>query len=501
MHLSDEKILRLARTSLARLTAELGDADLQHQFKAIDSALHELMLRADMATESDYYRRGHALAQEGLSLVENPAVAAAFAALATRVMAGADSDTCQRALAALTDCLRQIVQALGAVGDAAGKDYLTRVCGWEGELAQRRGNRLAAIDAVATSAGLTRAGLEDYLRRKFPQRGNLRVSDFNILAGGFSKRTIFFSIEDDSGREALVIRANQPAQNIKIEGADVRNEYPILLMAFKAGLPLPEPLWLESDESVFGVSFLVCRKAAGKTIGSGHTSQVFQTITPAIRADLVKTLIQIHATPIDASNAVVAGSHLARWLPHRDLHSIAIASVDFWMQEVYDQGAVIGPTLQRVYDWLIANAPPPLPFTPVFLHGDYGLHNILFDGERISAVLDWEIAKIGDPAEEFLPVFMSLSTDYDEALIRDYVAAGGQPVSRFRVSYYLLLIMLRVLAFDASALQILATADHADMNLFNWLTGTSAPMLRDVNALIARAEREREEEFGSRPGR
>ena len=95
---------------------------------------------------------------------------------------------------------------------------------------------------------------------------------------------------------------------------------------------------------------------------------------------------------------------------------------------------------------------------------------------------------------------MSLATDYDEALIRDYVAAGGQPISRFRVTYYLLLIVLRVLVFDAAALQNLAQEDRADMNLFNWLTGTSPLMLRNINSLIEKAEREREEEFGSRIG-
>ena len=499
MHLTDDKILSLARTNLARLTADLDDPDLQHQFKAIDSALHELMLRADTKTESKYYRSGYALAREGLSLVENATVAAAFAALATEVPASAGSESFRRELTALTACLQQTVKVLGDAADAKGKDYLARVCNWEGELPRRRGNRIAAI-ATTTSTGFTRAALEDYLRRKFPQRENLCVSDFEILAGGYSKLTIFFSIEDDNGREALVIRANQPSRNIKIEGADVRKEYPILVMASKARLPLPEPLWLETDESLFGVSFMVCRKAAGKTIGSGHTNQMFQAITPAIRAELVKKLMQIHTLPIDAHNEVVSTSHLARWLPNRDLRSSAIASVNFWMQEVFDQGGAIGPCLQRVYDWLIANAPPPLPFTPVFVHGDYGLHNILFEGEKISAVLDWEIAKIGDPAEEFIPVFMSLATDYDEALIRDYVAAGGQPISRFRVTYYLLLIVLRVLVFDAAALQNLAQEDRADMNLFNWLTGTIPLMLRNINSLIEKAEREREEEFGSRIG-
>lgn len=493
--LSDEKILRLARDSLAHLTVELDDPNLQHQFAAIDSALHELALRADTASQCDYYRSGYALAREGLALVESKEVSAAFAALVDAVPATASSAIFQNYLAALSACLQIIVKTIGTKDDAAAKDYLIRITDWEGELPQLRGNRLAAIAPTHSNAGFTRAKLEDYLRKKFPQRKNLRVGEFEILAGGFSKRTIFFSIDDNQGGESLVIRANLPAQNIRIPGADVRNEYPILLMAQRAGLPLPEPLWLETDESHFNVSFMVCRKAAGKIIGSGHTNQTFQTITPAIRADLIKVLLQIHATPIDTSNAALHASHVASWLSYRDHRAVAIASVEFWMQELHRHHAVVGPTLQRLYDWLIGNAPAAQNFTPVFLHGDFGLHNILFDGDKISAVLDWEIAKIGDPAEDFLPLFFSLSTDYDEALVRDYAAAGGQPVSRFRVSFYRLLIVFRVLGFDAAALQNLAVEERPDMNLFNWLTTTSPVLLRHVNAMMAQAERERAQEI------
>ncbi len=492
MPLTDEKILRLARANLARLAAASEDAGVRHQFAAIDSALHELSLRADTDTEREWYRRGHALAKEGVTMLppgsENRV---GFSALLADVPPDTGSNAYQRELAALMACLRQIVHALVGAPDAASSNYLERVVAWEFELNTRRGGRADAINAAAVATGITQAGLEDYLRKRFPQRANLRVSQFEVLAGGYSKRTIFFTIEDDGGQEELVIRANQPSKNIKIAGADVRHEYPILQMAWKSGQMLPEPLWLEADDTLFGVCFLVCRKAAGRTIGSGHTNQTFQTITPAIKSELVRQMLKIHATPIEAGKDLTA---LAHWLPHRDLRSTAVASVDFWMQEVRDHDAVVTPTMQRLHDWLLANVPAPAAYQPVFIHGDFGLHNILFEGEKISSILDWEIAKIGDPAEEFIPLFMSLATDYDEDLVREYVAGGGQPVSRFRVTWYVLLIVFRVLQFDLSAQRSFELNENPDMNLFNWLTGTSPVILGNINALIAKAERERAEE-------
>lgn len=57
--------------------------------------------------------------------------------------------------------------------------------------------------------------------------------------------------------------------------------------------------------------------------------------------------------------------------------------------------------------------------------------------------------------------------------------------------------MLRVLVFDAGAQRNLAEAKQPDMNLFNWFTSTSQIMLYNINTLIAKAERERAEEYGA----
>ena len=200
MPLSDDKILRLARANLARLAADVRDPGMKLQFAAIDSALHELTLRADTVTERDYYRRGHLLAQEGLGLAKDAAITAAVATLVVEIPANTGSDLYQRELAALTSCLRQIVHALRAAKDAVVTNYLERVIAREFELMQRRGGRLAAIDTASTAVGITQAGLEPYLRQRFPQRKDLHVNNFEILAGGYSKRTIFFSIEDANGR-------------------------------------------------------------------------------------------------------------------------------------------------------------------------------------------------------------------------------------------------------------------------------------------------------------
>ena len=55
------------------------------------------------------------------------------------------------------------------------------------------------------------------------------------------------------------------------------------------------------------------------------------------------------------------------------------------------------PGIATVANWLIGNTPPR--FTPGLLHGDYHLANVMFcnDGPELAAIVDWELATIGDP--------------------------------------------------------------------------------------------------------
>ena len=56
------------------------------------------------------------------------------------------------------------------------------------------------------------------------------------------------------------------------------------------------------------------------------------------------------------------------------------------------------PVLELAFAWLKANAPAPA--APVLVHGDFRLGNLIVDGNGLAAVLDWELAHIGDPRED-----------------------------------------------------------------------------------------------------
>lgn len=89
-------------------------------------------------------------------------------------------------------------------------------------------------------------------------------------------------------------------------------------------------------------------------------------------------------------------------------------------------------------EWLRRNAPKTVSRVAL-VHGDAGIANFLFVGDRISSVIDWEWAHLGDPMEDLgsLCVHASFSPSGDwPALLPHYEASSGIPVQLDKVRYY-----------------------------------------------------------------
>ena len=94
------------------------------------------------------------------------------------------------------------------------------------------------------------------------------------------------------------------------------------------------------------------------------------------------------------------------------------------------------PMLELVRRWLIDHRPPPVE--PVVVHGDFRLGNLIVGDDGLRAVIDWELAHLGDPMEDLgwlcvkawrfgqRPPVAGLGR-YDE-LFAAYTAAGGRDV-------------------------------------------------------------------------
>lgn len=105
------------------------------------------------------------------------------------------------------------------------------------------------------------------------------------------------------------------------------------------------------------------------------------------------------------------------------------------------------PIFQLALDWLLANIPEDVGGS-VVVHGDAGPGNFLFDGDRVVALVDWELVHLGDPVEDLAQIAVrSLIQPFVPMadVIAGYERVSGHAVDRARIKFHRLYFQISFL--------------------------------------------------------
>lgn len=174
---------------------------------------------------------------------------------------------------------------------------------------------------------------------------------------------------------------------------------------------------------------LVCGLVPGKDRFGAITDTVQRDV---VAQDVMAQLAALHridiaANPVDGMGPVEPAETLIR-------RRIAI------LREA-NNGKAWDPLIHLSLNWLEANIPADMP-APVIVHGDAGPGNFLYDGDRVTALLDWELVHYGDPMADLAMLCLRMLFQGFVPLpqaFAAYEAAGGHKVDLARVRYWRLL--------------------------------------------------------------
>jgi aminoglycoside phosphotransferase (APT) family kinase protein len=387
----------------------------------------------------------------------------------------------QRALSAL-------VTAVSANPTAGSAAWLARTTEWEVGLYFHRHEEAAGVEQKTVATAFTREALQDYVRNRFPDWIDFHIQQFHVLYGGFSKKTILFETTDaKNGDQSLVVRAEQGDTLLTFDGSDITREFPTVQILFRAGLPVPEPLWLEDDPSVLGARFFVSRKVEGSNYGNPAGST--KPISDDQIADVIKVMARIHSVRLDLKDPLLRQSHLYRWATIKSLaDNTRLFARSFLEGAVSRVGIEPTPLLSRIYGWLLENVPSE-EGTAVLTHLDYALNNLLLDEQGVTAVLDWETSRVGDPAEEIAWTYANLSKHITrDRFLELYKTYTGIEVSDYRLAYFDVMSAFKVIIVCMCSLRYIDKSDAADVTLCSSAYRYLYRACGHVNDLMIRAE-------------
>lgn len=292
-----------------------------------------------------------------------------------------------------------------------------------------QGRMDGADQATGDVPDITPESLQNYLRRRL-ENPALEVTSFRFLTGGRLRQTALFTIARHEGLpEKQVIQRDHPAGLTSFKGPAM--QFPLLKRLHAAGLKVPQPLLLEEDKSALGGTFMIATQLAGLS-----PVPAMDYFTPPPKSErLARTLAQqvamLHTTPVNELAAILSTS--------LDEQNPSWASDTAKMEALWNGNAhAPSMAMTAAFAWMRAHA-GEVEDRRGLVHSDLLLHNILVEGEDASAILDWEAAHIGHPAEDlgYLRPVIEQMTDWQHFLDA-YAAAGGRCPSAMEIDFFTL---------------------------------------------------------------
>jgi aminoglycoside phosphotransferase (APT) family kinase protein len=241
------------------------------------------------------------------------------------------------------------------------------------------------------SSGPVRAGEEinsskllEYLASHLDSfDGPLIIEQF---PAGFSNLTYLLRIGD---RE-LVLR--RPPVGAKIKSAhDMGREYRILSHLHPVYKKVPLPVLFCQDESLLGAPFYVMERVRGVVLRAQPPKDVRLSPETMRRLSIsfIENMIEIHEVDYEAAGLGDLGSS----------RGYITRQIEGWTKRYYNARTDEVAAVERLASWLIDNMPQDSSFSSL-IHNDYKYDNLVLSPDNLTevlAVLDWEMATIGDP--------------------------------------------------------------------------------------------------------
>lgn len=301
-------------------------------------------------------------------------------------------------------------------------------------------------DASASPAecSVTVDELTAYLLRRFPDLPDLRVTQLDVVPGGRSKETLLVSLAGTTELpKEVIVRKDRPIGLLATKASD---EFAILRAVHDhGGVPVARPLFADDsvDTGTGAVgTLLVMERVRGEKAGEYFPDLAMppEEYRHAIGTQLATALAHLHAVPLDS----LAGTGLD--LDAQVNEATLSAAVNGMAARITELN---GPPIAAVplaRQWLLDHIDDVVPSGPLsLLQGDFGLHNTLVEGERVTALVDWEAATIGPPARELAAAWPAATALMEwPAFIATYCAAGGssEATDEWAVTYYRVLFAL-----------------------------------------------------------
>ncbi len=320
---------------------------------------------------------------------------------------------------------------------------------------------------MAPGAGHSLAELAErlhaFLTAQVPEATDIRIDELTPVSGGNARKAYSFNavMGEENGHIDIPCIMLMQAGAGQLD-SDITAEFRVLEALHGSGVPAPQSLWLDADGQALGAPAVILERVSGDTDFLALRAPEPAGRNRAVALAFADTAARLHTAPTDRLGFLGATTR----------ETTAAEQVAIWEAQFLKQRMEPHPAIAFAFQWLKAHTPVAERISLV--HGDYRLGNFLFEGETITALLDWEMAHLGDPAEDIAWAYRSLWTPEMHVPINEFVAryhaAGGPTIRPENLLFYRLFGEIKHAVISITAARSFADGRTNNLRLADRMT-------------------------------
>ncbi len=279
--------------------------------------------------------------------------------------------------------------------------------------------------SIRTGEELDSKKLSDYLASRI--EGASSTISIQQFPSGYSNLTYLVK----AGEQEYILRRPPFGANIK-SAHDMEREYKVLSLLQKAAFTkVPEPVLFCDDENIIATKFYLMKRVNGVILRNRVPKGI--TIEPATFNQLSKSaidqLVQLHQLDIKSTGLDKLGK----------AEGYVQRQVEGWIKRYFNAQTDDLKEMNEAAEWMSKNIPATSSIS--FIHNDYKYDNLVLDPENltnIKAILDWEMATVGDPLMDLgtTLAYWAEPTDSDALKPFNLTWMPGNMLRKEMVDYY-----------------------------------------------------------------
>ena len=213
----------------------------------------------------------------------------------------------------------------------------------------------------------------------------VRLGGFEAMTDGHAGLTFGFFVYDDRERRRSYILKLAPNGVPRRGSTDVYRQAPLLTALVRAELPVPGIVWASAEAVELGAPFICMERLAGRTFVVWEPHASFLE-----RPEQIPDLWIQAAQTLGALHRLSWQTLLPNWKEPTSMRS----ELERWSTLLrHTEDSEWSGLARALHDRLVATIPREEP--PGLIHGDFQPGNVLYDRDRLSGVIDWDLAAIG----------------------------------------------------------------------------------------------------------